>query len=317
MNAVRYLARAATQGLALLLGVTLVSFFLMVHFAPDRTWGLVGKNPTEEQIRDVRAELGYDQPWPSQYLRFLGELTTLDFGLSDKTGEPVRQLIARTLPVTLALVLPGFVLGNLLGVLLGMLAAWRRNSLLDRFILGASVTGMSLSFLVIIIALQILLCTPWGLDLFPARGWRTQDLSSYLWYVTVPTLALVLVTLGYNTRFFRMVAAEELARNHIRTARAYGASTTAILFRHVLRNGAVAMLTRLLFSLPLVVVSGSLLLETYFGIPGIGRATYDAVTSGDQPVLKAIVSLTAVMFVVVQLVADASYRWVDPRVGRA
>ncbi len=316
MNGARSLARATAHALALLLGVTLVSFLLMVHFGPDRTWGLLGKNPSQAQIDEVRADLGYDQPLPAQYVRFLGELVTLDFGLSDKTGESVRQLMARTLPVTLALVLPGFTLGNVLGVLLGMLAAWRRDSVLDRLILGGSVAGMSLSFLVIIIALQILLCTPWGLDLFPARGWRVDSLGSYLWYVTVPTLSLVAVTLGYNTRFFRAVAVGELGRDHIRTARAYGASTGAILFRHVLRNGAVAMLTRVLFSLPLVVVSGSLLLETYFGIPGIGRATFDAITSGDQPVLKAVVSLTAVMFVLVQLFADASYRWVDPRVGR-
>ncbi|KAA9130925.1 ABC transporter permease [Marinihelvus fidelis] len=317
MSTARYLARAALQGAALLLGVTLVSFVLMVHFAPDRTWGLLGKNPTAEQVAEVRHELGYDRPLASRYVDFLGELVTLDFGHSDTTGERVTDMLSRTVPVTLALVIPGFILGNVLGIILGLAAAWKRGRWLDRWVMAGSVAGMSLSFLVIIIALQILLCTPWGLDLFPARGWRVDGLGSYLWYVTVPTLALVTVTLGYNARFYRSVAAEELDRNHIRTARAYGASPATILFVHVLRNGAIAILTRVLFSIPLVVVSGSLLLETYFGIPGVGRVTFDAITSGDQPVLKAVVSLTAVAFVLLQACADACYRWADPRVARS
>jgi peptide/nickel transport system permease protein len=174
---------------------------------------------------------------------------------------------------------------------------------------------MSLSFLVIIIALQVLLCTPYGLNWFPSRGWQVDGLGSYLWYVTVPTLALVLVTLGYNTRFYRAVMVDELQRDHVRTLRAYGAGAREILLRHVLRNSLVPVLTRLLFSIPLVVVSGSLLLETYFGIPGIGRVTYDAITSGDQPVLLAVVSLTAVLFVLTQLLADVCYRLADPRIG--
>ena len=181
--------------------------------------------------------------------------------------------------------------------------------------MGASVAGMSISFLVIIILLQVLLCTPWGLNLFPARGWSVDGLSAYLYYATVPTLSLVLITLGYNTRFYRSVMVEELNREHIRTALAYGTDTRAILFTHVLKNSLAPVLTRLLFSIPIIVISGSLLLESYFGIPGIGRVTYDAITNGDQPVLKAVVSLTAVLFVLVQLAVDLAYRWVDPRVG--
>jgi peptide/nickel transport system permease protein len=133
----------------------------------------------------------------------------------------------------------------------------------------------------------------------------------------VPTLAIVFVTLGYNTRFYRAVMAEELGRDHIRTAIAYGASRAELLFRHVLKNSLVPVLTRVMFSIPLVLVSGSLLIETYFGIPGIGKATFEAITSGDQPVLKAVVGLTAVLFVLAQLLIDILYRLVDPRVAEA
>ena len=310
-----YILRKFLSAVPLLLGVTFISFLLMVYFGPDKTYELLGKNPTSEQIAEVRAQLGYDRLFLLRYGEYLGQLATLDLGHSESSGEAVAGLIARTLPVTVALVLPGFVLGNVLGVLLGMVAAWWRGSWLDRLVMGASVVGMSISFLVIIIVLQVLLCTPWGLNLFPARGWEVTGLPSYLVYVTVPTLALVLVTLGYNTRFYRAVMVEELGRDHIRTAVAFGATPAAILFRHALKNSLVPVLTRFMFSIPLVIISGSLLLETYFGIPGIGKATFDAITSGDQPVLKAVVGLTAVLFVLAQVLIDIFYRVVDPRVA--
>jgi len=243
------------------------------------------------------------------------ELFTLDLGASNSSGEPVSSILKRTLPVSLALMLPGFIIGNLLGIALGLFAAFRRGTWSDRLITGLSVTGMSISFLIIIIALQVLLSTPYGLNLFPARGWQVESLSSYLAYVTVPTLSLIMVTLGYNTRFYRAVFVEESSREHIRTARAFGASPATLMWRHVLKNSLVAVTTRFMFSIPLVVISGSLLLETYFGIPGIGKVSFDAITSGDQPVLKAVVGLTAVAFVLLQIVADVIYRLVDPRIA--
>ncbi len=312
-----YILRKFLSAVPLLLGVTFISFLLMVYFGPDKTYELLGKNPTSEQIAEVRAQLGYDRPFLLRYGEYLGQLATLDLGHSESSGEAVAGLIARTLPVTVALVLPGFVLGNVLGVLLGMVAAWWRGSWLDRLVMGASVVGMSISFLVIIIVLQVLLCTPWGLNLFPVRGWNMDSFGAYVQYVTVPTLATVFVALGYNTRFYRAVMIEELGRDHIRTAVAFGATPAAILFRHVLKNSLVPVLTRFMFSIPLVIISGSLLLETYFGIPGIGKATFDAITSGDQPVLKAVVGLTAVLFVLAQLLIDIFYRMVDPRVAGA
>jgi peptide/nickel transport system permease protein len=307
--------RTVAHGLLLILGVTFVSFLLMVWFGPDQTYTLIGKNATAEQIAELRHELGYDQPFLLRYADFLVDLSTFDLGASNSSGERVSQLLARTTPVTLALMLPGFLLGNLLGVALGLASARRRGEWGDRLISGLSVVGMSISFLVIIIALQVLLSTPYGLDLFPVRGWQVSDLPSYLRYVTVPTVALLLVTLGYNTRFYRAVFVEEIGRDHIRTARAFGAAPTAILWKHVLKNSLVPIITRLLFSIPLVVISGSLLIETYFGIPGVGKVTFEAITNGDQPVLKAVVALTAVAFVFIQLAADLLYRLVDPRVA--
>jgi len=302
------------HAILLLLGVTLISFMLMVWFGPDQTYVLIGKNATAQQIAEVRHELGYDQPFLQRYAGYLRGLLTLDLGASNSSGEQVRTILARSLPVSLALIIPGFILGNLLGMLLGMTAASQQGRWLDRVITTLSVGSMSVSFLIVVIALQVLLCTPYGLNLFPARGWNVDGLASYLYYVTVPTLAILLATTGYNARFYRSVFVEEASREHIRVARAFGASPITLMAVHVLKNSLVAVLTRIMFSLPLVMVSGSLLLETYFGIPGIGKITFDAITNGDQPLLLAVTSLTAVLFVAVTLLADALYRLADPRI---
>jgi peptide/nickel transport system permease protein len=314
MKEISFITRRLLYGIVLVVGVTFISFLLMVYFGPDKTFELIGKNPTSQQIAEVRQSLGYDRPFLLRYVDYLFELGTLDLGLSDTSGEPVESVLARSLPISIALVVPGFILGNLLGLGFALFAAWNRGRWPDKLIMGASVMGMSISFLVIIIVLQVFLCTPYGLNIFPVRGWQVHDFSSYLHYVSVPTLALVLVTLGYNTRFYRAVMVEEIARDHIRTLRAFGASSFEILFRHVLKNSLIPVLTRVMFSVPFVLISGSLLLESFFGIPGIGLVTFNAITSGDQPILKAVVGLTGVLFVMALTLNDLLYGVVDPRV---
>jgi len=312
---VQYALHKIIHGILLIVGVTLISFMLMVWFGPDQTYTLIGKNATAEQIEEVRRQLGYDQPFLTRYTDYLLELFTLDLGASQSSGEQVDSILRRTIPVSLALMIPGFVLGNLLGIALGLVAVQHRGQWIDRLITGFSVTGMSLSFLIIIIALQVLLSTPFGVNLFPVRGWQVTDPGSYLLYVTVPTISLILVTVGYNTRFYRAVFVEESGKDHILTARAYGASPATILWKHILKNSMIPIITRFMFSIPLVVISGSLLIESYFGIPGVGKITFDAITNGDQPVLKAVVGLTAVSFVVIQVLTDMMYKLVDPRIA--
>jgi peptide/nickel transport system permease protein len=312
---VNFALRKLAHGGLLILGVTLISFSLMVWFGPDQTYSLVGKNASAEQIADIREQLGYDQPFVERYVSYLADLFTLNLGASNSSGEAVTNILKKTIPVTLQLMIPGFILGNLLGIALGLLATYRKGRWTDRLINGFSVTSMSISFLVVIIFLQVFLCTPYGLNLFPVRGWQVTGLSSYLLYVTVPTLSLVFITVGYNTRFYRAVFVEEAGKDHIRTARAFGASPASILWRHVLKNSLVPIITRFMFSIPLIVVSGSLLIESYFGIPGIGKVTFDAITNGDQPVLKAVVGLTAVAFIFIQVLTDMIYKLIDPRIA--
>jgi peptide/nickel transport system permease protein len=315
METFQYVIRKLISGIPLVLGVTLLSFTLMVYFGPDKTYDLLGKNPTQEQIDEVRRELGYDQPFIVRYVGYLRELATLDFGNSDSTGERVSALLQRTIPISLALSLPGFILGNLLGVVFALFAAYFRSTWIDKAIMGFAVIGMSISFLIVIIGFQIIFSSSYGLDLFPVRGWEIHSFSDYLAYVAVPTFATVFVALGYNTRFYRSIIVEEMTRDHVRTARAFGTPPARLFYKNILKNSMIPIITRIVFSIPLVIISGSLLIESYFGIPGVGMATYDAIISGDQPVLKAVVGLTAVLFVFAQLLTDILYRAVDPRVS--
>ena len=313
METLQYALRRLVAGLPLIFGVTLVSFALMVYFGPDLTYSLLGKNPTPEQILEVRHQLGYDQPFLQRYLGFLREIVNFDFG-NASTGEPVTALLAKTIPVSLILILPGFILGHVVGLLLALAAAYWRGRWPDKLIMAVAVLGMSVSFLIVIIGLQIVLCSSDGLDLFPVRGWNASSLGSYLSYVTVPTLATMFVALGYDTRFYRSVIVEEMSRDHVRTARAFGLPESRIFLRNILKNCLIPFITRIMFSIPQVAIGGALLIESYFGIPGIGKATYEAIVTGDQPVLKAVVSLTAILFVLVVVLNDILYRVVDPRV---
>lgn len=320
MDILKFAVRKLVGGLPLILGVTFIAFLLMVYFGPDLTYEKLGKNPTQQEIQEIRHELGYDQPFIKRYGSYLKQMVTFDFGNSQVVDKKVSSILKETMPVSLHLIIPGFILGNIIAIALALFAAYHRGTWLDKLIMTGSVIGMSISFLIVIIAFQLLFSSSYGLDLFPVRGWEVYNDSGgiiwlqYLKYVTVPTLATVFVALGYNTRFYRAVLVEEMTKDHVRTARAFGHTPTSILFKSVLKNAMVPITTRIMFSIPLVVVSGSLLIESYFGIPGVGKVTYDAIISGDQNILKAIVGLTAVLFVIVLLFTDILYRVFDPRV---
>lgn len=300
---------------ALLLGVTLISFTLIVHFGPDPAWALAGQNPTDAEIERLRAQLGVDQPFWISYARHLVGLATLDLGHAQSTGEPVRALLARTVPVSLMALLPGLLIGTLLALLLAMVAAWHRNGWPDRCIAALSITSMSMSVVVVIIACQAIFSV-W-LGWLPVRGWAVDSLSSYLGHVTLPTLVIIFISMGYQIRFFRATLSDVMRSDHVLAARGFGASPARIMVANVLGNSLLPILTRLIFSLPLLAVSGSLLVESHFGIPGVGRITFEAILSGDQAVLMAVVSLSSILFVLAMTLAELLYRLADPRLRQA
>jgi peptide/nickel transport system permease protein len=187
---------------------------------------------------------------------------------------------------------------------------------------------MSISYLMVVIAFQIIFCTKYGLNWFPVQGWvepppdypdaTKGEILYYYWYhywsyVAVPTLASIFVALGYNTRFFRAVIVEELNKDYVRTARAYGVRNWKIMTKHVLKNAMIPISTRIIITLPFVVIAGNLVVEKFFGIPGVGLVTYDAITNGDLPIVKAVVTATAMLYVMALILTDIVYKVIDPR----
>ena len=317
METISFIARKLCYAFPLMFGVTLISFILMVYFGPDKTYDLLGKNPTSEEIAEIRHELGYDKPFITRYGDYLSQIVKFDFGHSDSTGERVSSIFKKSVPVTIALAIPGFLLGNLIAIFLALLASYNRGKWQDKVIMVGSVIGMSISLLVVIIAFQVIFCSSFGLNLFPVQGWEVNNMWDYLKYVTVPTMSTVFVAVGYNTRFYRAVFVEEMTRDHVRTARAYGCPPLRLLFKSILKNSMIPIITRVIFTLPFIIIGGSILIESYFGIPGVGLVTFDAITSGDQPILKAVVVMTAIMYVVVLTLTDILYKVVDPRISLA
>jgi len=330
METLQYAARKLIYSIPLIFGVTLISFVLMVYFGPDLTYSLLGKNPTAQQIVEVRTQLGYDLPFYTRYLSFLKEVLTFNFGESISSGEKVSSILIKSVPVSLLVALPGFVLANILGVSLALFAAYHRGRFWDKAIMVFAVIGMSISFLMVVIAFQILFSTSYGLNWFPVQGWVSAppdypdatvfEIAYYYWYyywsyVSVPTMASVFVALGYNTRFFRAVIVEELNRDYVRTARAYGVPEWKIMTKHVLKNALIPISTRIIITLPFVIIAGNLVIEKFFGIPGIGLVTYDAITNGDLPIVKAVVTCTAVLYVLALILTDIVYKLIDPRIS--
>jgi len=311
--ALNWIARAAFA-LAIVLGVTLLAFLLIVYAGPDASQWQAGRNPTAAELERLRAMLGYDQPFVLRYLDYLRELALLDFGHSWMSGREVSSMLARTVPISLAVTLPGFFLGHGLALGVAALAAWHRNGWLDQAINIVLVSTMSLSLLVVVIAAQLIFSSSFGLDAFPVRGWRADNVGAYLRHAAVPTLAMTFAAFTYNARFYRAIMLEELRHGYVRAARATGAGAVDIVVREVLPNLRAAIITRVLFSLPVLATSGSLLIENVFGIPGVGRVLYDAILSGDQPVLKALIGLAGVLFALTTLLADSLYRRADARV---
>ncbi len=242
-------------------------------------------------------------------------MATFDFGHSLSSGQKVSTLFKQSIPISILTNIPGFILGNLFGIILGLVSAHYRSTLVDRLVMAFSVFGMSISFLIILIGFQYIFCSSYGLNWFPVHGWSTDTLGEYLNYVTVPTLSIVFVSLGYNTRFYRAVLVDEMGKDYIRTLQAYGCSSLTLLFKHVLKNSMIPIITRIVFSIPFILVGGSLLIESFFGIPGIGFITFNAIMSGDLSIVKAVVSLTVILYVFVLTIIDVLYKVVDPRIS--
>lgn len=306
-----YLIRRLWQMVPTLLGVVLLVFALFKFFGSDPAVILAGQNATQAQIAAIRQELGLDQPWWVQLWIFIQQIATFDWGKSWATNEPVAHLFATRLPATMTVMVPILILDSLLAIPVALGVAYVRGSLTDRVIMVITTIALSISFLVYVIVGQYL----FGFELgwFPVQGWSDSTWTNLVQYVPLPLLLAVLVGLSPQTRLYRTFFLDELGQDYVRTARAKGLGEGRVLFKHVLRNAMIPILTNVGLALPGIFV-GSFLIEVFFSIPGLGREVLLAVNRSDYPVIQAATVYLAVLTMLINLGTDLLYKLVDPRV---
>jgi len=262
-----------------------------------------GNSPLE--VFRLKLERRMESPWDSQFAHFLGRLVRLDFGESLATGQPVLQMMREGIGPSLLLMVPIFFGELVLAVTLALFCAWFRNRWPDRLLVVASVLLMSVNYLVWIVMGQYWLAFRW--NWFPVWGFESWR------YLLLPWMIGLFSGLGGSVRFYRTVMLDEMYRDYVRTAFAKGLPLRLVLFRHVLRNAMIPIITQSVMALPFL-YTGSLLLESFFGIPGLGYLSVNALNSLDVDVVRAVVVIGTVLYVLANLASDICYALVDPRV---
>ena len=306
-----YLIRRLWQMIPTLAGVVLLVFFLFKYFGGDPAEILGGQNASAEQIKAIRQQLGLDEPVWVQLGIFVKQIVTFDWGKSWATNEAVSNLFATRLPATLTVMVPILVLDVLLALPIAMWVAYRRGSLTDRVIMVVTTIALSISFLVYVIIGQYLF--GFQLGWFPVQGWSDSVWTNLLVYSPLPVLLAVMVGVAPQTRLYRSFFLDELGQDYVRTARAKGMTEGVVLFKHVMRNAMIPILTNIGLLLPGIFV-GSFLIEVFFSIPGIGREVLLAVNRSDFPVIQAVTIYLAVITMFINLLTDIAYKIADPRV---
>ncbi len=304
-----YVIRRLLQAIPTVLGVTLIVFFLFNVVADDPAATELGDKATPEALAELRRELGTDQPLHLQYVSFLEETVTLDFGDSWKNKRPVGAMLREGLVPSMTVTLPAFLLATMFAVSLALFCAFYRDSVADRVTVIASVAGMSISSLAYIIFGQYFVSFEW--NLLPIFG-HELSIRGFV-FLFLPWSIWIALTVGSEVRFFRTTMLEEMGQDYVRTAAAKGLGTKRILFKHILKNAMIPVITRVVITIPFLFV-GSLLLEKFFGIPGLGDMSLQAILEQDFPVIKAITIFGALLYIVFNLISDLLYAVVDPRV---
>ncbi|HEX6707620.1 MAG TPA: ABC transporter permease [Albitalea sp.] len=306
-----YLIRRLWQMIPTLLGVVLLVFVLFKAFGGDPAEILAGLNATTQQVDAIRQQLGLNEPWWVQLWINIKQIVTFEWGRSWATNESVANIFSTRLPATLTVMLPILILDALIALPIAMWVAYRRGSLADRAIMVITTVALSVSFLVYIILGQYVF--GFQLGWFPVQGWSDSTLKNLVTYVPLPVALALLVGVAPQTRLYRTFFLDELGHDYVRTARAKGMTEGKVLFKHVLRNAMIPILTNIGLALPGVFV-GSFLIEMFFSIPGLGREVILAVNRSDYPVLQALTVYLAMLTMLINLIVDVLYKMVDPRV---
>jgi len=312
-----YLVRRVLAAIPVM-GVVALFVFLLLRLTPgDPAAILAGDNATPERLERIRTSLGLNEPLYVQFFTWIDRLLHGDLGVSLISNVPVMSMISNRLEPTIsigfatifvALLRPIFV-----AVPLGVIAAWKRGTWIDRFVMGLSVIGFSVPVFVI----GYVLIQVFAIDLrwFPVQGFRkiSGGFGPFLERIVLPTLTLSFIYIALIARMTRAAMLDVLDEDYVRTARAKGISESGVLLRHALRNAAVPVITVIGTGFALL-ISGVVVTESVFNLPGIGRLTVDAVLARDFPVIQAMVLVPGGSHVGINLLIDVSYPLLDPRI---
>jgi peptide/nickel transport system permease protein len=304
-----YIIRRVLYMVPILFGIALITFILFNVVGGDPVLLMVGKHATPQTIADMRAELGLDQPLYKQFLDFLWQIVTFDYGRSYSTKQDIFMMVRDTAPVSLLLASIAFMISTVVSISLSLFVAFWRGTWIDRSIVVVCVLLISLPSLAYILFGQYFLS--YKLGWFPISGfaWGPDTLQ----YLALPVLILVVLSIGSELRFYRTVMLDEIGQDYIRTARAKGLAERVVMFKHVLKNASIPILTNLVLSIPFL-ITGALLIESFFALPGMASLLIDAFNTSDLPVIKAEVILLSMLYMVFNLLSDICYSVADPRI---
>ncbi|CAM3972331.1 ABC transporter permease [Bordetella tumulicola] len=291
-----------------------VIVFAILRLTPgDPAAIIAGDAATAEQLEQIRRVMGLDQPIYVQFFIWVGQLLSGNLGVSLLSGTAVSDMIVQRMGPSLALCLSTITLSVLIAVPLGILAAWRQGKLFDRLVMATSVLGFSIP--VFVTAYVLILFFSINLGWFPVQGYKplSEGIWPFMRSLVLPTLALSTVYVALIARITRTSIIEVMGEDFIRTARAKGLRERSVLLGHALRNAAVPIVTIIGVGVALL-ISGVVVTESVFNLPGLGRLVVEAVLGRDYPVIQALILLFAFVYVLINLVVDTLYTVFDPRI---
>jgi peptide/nickel transport system permease protein len=296
------------------MAVVALFVFLLLRLTPgDPAAIIAGDMATPAQLERIRNSLGLNEPITVQFFTWIGQLLSGNLGTSLISGTPVTTLIGQRLEPTVSLALLAITLSVLIAVPLGVIAAWRHGGWLDNAVMTLSVLGFSLPVFVIgYLFIQVFAIE---LKLLPVQGFRSVSLglTPFLERAILPALTVSTIYIALIARMTRASMLDVLGEDYVRTARAKGLTEKLVLFRHALRNAAIPILTVIGTGFALL-ISGVVVTESVFNIPGLGRLTVDAILARDYPVIQGLILMTSGLYVLINLLIDLSYAILDPRI---
>jgi peptide/nickel transport system permease protein len=301
----RFLLRRLLEGIVVMAGISVLVFVIMRLAPGDPARLMLPDTAPEAAVVAMRQEMGLDRPVYEQLARFLARAATGDFGKSYYYNQPVARVVTEAVPATMALAVTSIVLTVAVAVPLGVLAAARRRTLWEPFALFLGVVGQAAP--VFWLGLLLILFFSVRLHWLPSGGggdWR---------HLVMPSITLAGYSASLVVRLTRSQMLEELGQDYIRTARAKGASERAVNYRHALRNTLLPLVTVIGLQVG-ALMGGTVVTESVFNYPGVGMLIYTAIGTRDYPVIQYAVLFISAMFVVLNIVVDALYSWIDPRV---